>query len=479
MSDATITYPPQSVDAASYQPSPSAADRSTLDGTSEREGEGILGANDGEGQGIELAPVDGGVQAWTFVAAGAMYEMIAWGQSYSYGIFENYHKNDIRSPLYGKASPAATSAIGTLVIAGLHFAPFLLRGTFRTYPHLVKTSAIVATVLSAASLLVASFVPSNVGALLFLQGIFYGLTGGVGFALVVLWIPQWFDERMGTANGIIFSGSGLGGTIFPLVLNKLLQRVGFAWTLRVMSLYSLILAGGSILLLKPRLPVRRPTALPRNPLRRLAPEGVKELWSPLALAQEAAVIFQTVAWCTISLYISSYTTSLGFSTTTATGVLSAFNAAATVGFFLVGRLVDGSSHTVLMAISTLVCSVLAFVFLGFTRSLPLLIVFALLFGTAGGGFTTFLGPISKTVALRGNQEIAAIHSATIFIRGVAAVLGPLLGSTLYNEHSSTFAVYGTNGFRGVVLYVGSSMTLAGGCSIAANWLGKRATSPSS
>lgn len=218
--------------------------------------------------------------------------------------------------------------------------------------------------------------------------ILYGTLSGVTFTPVILWLPQWFDKRMGFASGIIYSGSGAGGTLFPIAINHALESVGFAWTLRLSAAWGLILAGGAAFFLKPRLPITRPNTRPRSMIRALAPEGLGSLLHPFAVTQVVLVVCQASAWCTISLYLATWTSSLGFSATTSTGVLSGFNAAATIGYLVTGRLIDSMPYLVLMSGSTLICGLSAYLLLGFSHSLPLIIIFSLIFGAAGGGFTT-------------------------------------------------------------------------------------------
>jgi MFS family permease len=300
-----------------------------------------------------LAPIDGGKQAWVFLLASFVFEFIIWGQAYGYGAYLDYHINNSSSPLYGQ-STASISAIGTLVIGGQHFVPLLARGFFRSYPRLIRSVSTVCIALSALCIFLASFMDKVVYLLLF-QGIFYGICSGITFTPVILWLPQWFDKRRGLASGIIYSGSGLGGIVFPLIITKLLNTLGFAWTLRVMALLSLVLGSLASMALKPRLPIV-PASESRFSIGQLLPGNLNALFSPFAGFSQLVVFLQAGAWYTISLYISSYTTSLGFSSSTATIVLSAFNASATIGLLAMGRLIDVTPYNIIMISSATICS---------------------------------------------------------------------------------------------------------------------------
>jgi MFS family permease len=53
------------------------------------------------------------------------------------------------------------------------------------------------------------------------------------FYPIISCVSQWFDKRRGLALGIVISGSSFGGICWPLVLNRLLDTIGFAWAIRV------------------------------------------------------------------------------------------------------------------------------------------------------------------------------------------------------------------------------------------------------
>lgn len=54
--------------------------------------------------------------------------------------------------------------------------------------------------------------------LILLQGVGVGIGGGVMYMPIIYFLPQWFSERRGLAGGIIFSGAGVGGKLYPLIL---------------------------------------------------------------------------------------------------------------------------------------------------------------------------------------------------------------------------------------------------------------------
>ena len=54
-------------------------------------------------------------------------------------------------------------------------------------------------------------------------------------------IATWFNKKRGIANGILVTGSSLGGVIFPIMANRLITTVGYGWTMRACAFLILFL----------------------------------------------------------------------------------------------------------------------------------------------------------------------------------------------------------------------------------------------
>ena len=48
-------------------------------------------------------------------------------------------------------------------------------------------------------------------------------------------MATWWKVKRATAYGIATSGSSMGGVIFPVMVNRLIPRVGFGWTIRALA----------------------------------------------------------------------------------------------------------------------------------------------------------------------------------------------------------------------------------------------------
>lgn len=99
-----------------------------------------------------------------------------------------------------------------------------------------------------------------------------GVCSAIGVAVVFLSaisaVTGWFHKRRGLAFGILSTGSSLGGVIFPIMLNRLIDKVGYGWAMRTSAfLIVALLIVANVLLKSRQAPTRR--ALPR-----------KHMWRP-------------------------------------------------------------------------------------------------------------------------------------------------------------------------------------------------------
>ncbi|EKG19153.1 Major facilitator superfamily [Macrophomina phaseolina MS6] len=65
-------------------------------------------------------------------------------------------------------------------------------------------------------------------------------------------VPQWFTTRRSFANGIAASGSGLGGLMYSLATNAMIQRIGLGWAFRILGICAFTVNTVCALLIKDR-----------------------------------------------------------------------------------------------------------------------------------------------------------------------------------------------------------------------------------
>lgn len=72
------------------------------------------------------------------------------------------------------------------------------------------------------------------------QGLSFGFGMGFLFVASVGVVPQWFSKRRSFANSIATAGSGLGGLIYSLGTNAMIESIGLNWAFRVLAIIALV-----------------------------------------------------------------------------------------------------------------------------------------------------------------------------------------------------------------------------------------------
>lgn len=69
-------------------------------------------------------------------------------------------------------------------------------------------------------------------------------------------VVSWFFKRRAAAFGIMVSGSSLGGVVLPIMMDRMINSVGFPWAIRAVAFLMLGLCGMAALTVRSRLPPR-------------------------------------------------------------------------------------------------------------------------------------------------------------------------------------------------------------------------------
>ncbi|TFY61513.1 hypothetical protein EVJ58_g4474 [Rhodofomes roseus] len=401
----------------------------------------------------ELPPIDGGWKAWRFVASAFMVEVMVWGWEFSYGIFQGTH---LTTPT--KYSTVSIAAVGTSAIAIQYGETLLLSLFFERYPDLLRPSVWIALGVATLSLLLASFV-SQIWLLIMLQGVIFGVSGGFLYYPIIVLLPQWFVRRRGLATGFIFAGSGFGGFAFPFLLQALLERYGFRWTLRIWAIATFVIVGIAILGMQPRLPIPK---YQRGKRPRFIPPQMHFLKSTLFWLLTICTIMHAMSFYSVSLYIATFTKVIS-SPLSASIVLAIFNSSGTVCQIVMGHLCDQFPYAWIMAGSTLLSGLAVFLLWGFAQQLTLVFLFVIIYGGFMGGYNA-LGPASASDCAGNKPEQSSIIWACIFfVRGIAVVVGPLVSGMLYGIGKASQGAhvgYAGHGFRALEVFVGTCTVAA-------------------
>ena len=66
-----------------------------------------------------------------------------------------------------------------------------------------------------------------------------GIGGGCLYVPAVAILPSYFSSNIGLAIGIASSGSSTGGVIYPIMFYKLIDQVGYGWSVRILGFTAL------------------------------------------------------------------------------------------------------------------------------------------------------------------------------------------------------------------------------------------------
>ncbi|KAF2997365.1 hypothetical protein E8E13_004237 [Curvularia kusanoi] len=180
-------------------------------------------------------PPDGGLHAWLKVFGGFLIYINIWGFTLSYGAFQAYYKSDLLS----SASPSAISWIGTvqawlLIFFGVLSGPLFDLGYFRVM--LVVGNFLVVFGIMMLSL------STKYWQVFLSQGICMGLGAGLLYIPSLALVGIWFDKKRAIALGIVMSGIAVGGVVYIMMFNRLLQTSGFPWAMRAIGFVALAAA---------------------------------------------------------------------------------------------------------------------------------------------------------------------------------------------------------------------------------------------
>lgn len=278
------------------------------------------------------------------------------------------------------------------------------------------------------------------------QGILGGLSMGLTYAPAVAVVGHYFRRKRPAAMGIAASGSALGGIIYPIMLDQLLNKstLGFGWTQRIVGFLVLGLAIIAVVTIRPGVPPRTGTYL--------LPGAFKQMEYTL----QVAGLFVTL-WglFTPFFYLPTYAQEHGMSADLSWYLISILNAASFFGRLFGGYLAVIAGPFELLSFCCAVYGVLVLCWIPATSNASL-IVLAVLFGFFSGGIIGLMLATLSHVAPRPN-EIGTYLGMASGLLGIAALTGtPITGALISHYRSFTQAMI----WSGVLVLVGAALIFA-------------------
>ncbi|VDB91913.1 unnamed protein product [Peniophora sp. CBMAI 1063] len=403
-----------------------------------------------DGPGLALKPVDRGFAAWSFLAGAFVVETLVWGFPNTYGVFLSVYLED---PRFGSQLHASSilPLVGTLSSGIIYCSSPFWNIYLRRYPRHRRPAMWLGAVTSFASLFGASYARS-INELVALQGVLYALGASLTYQPTISYMSEWFVERRGMANGIMFAGASLGGLFLPLILPPLVKSHGSPATLRYLSVAVLAILLFVIPFIKPRLPESRV----RGPGRR---EENKEymrdwrLWSLVCINTiQGFAYFVPIVW------LPTFTSAVNSSTSVSALAVALLNGASVFGRLAMGALSDRVSPWLLAAFTLLLSSISTFALWGIAGSATAgILVFGVIYGLVAGGWSSLWNGFVKPISKGDPTTATSLFSILLMSRGVGNVLStPISTALAANSSQKVSPVH-----IGFDVDGASSLTLAG------------------
>ena len=271
------------------------------------------------------------------------------------------------------------------------------------------------------------------------QGICSPLGASAIFYPAVSATSTWFFRRRAFAFGIVTSGSSVGGVILPIMVERLIRQVGFAWAMRTAAFLILVL------LVIGNLTVRSRIAPVKRPFRTM------DFLEPFTELTYLLVALASFLFCFgIFLpftYVILQAIDIGMSPALAGYLLSILNAASLFGRILPGYFADRFGRFNVMILTTYFSAILVLALWRHAHTNATIIAFAVLYGFGSGAFVSMSPAV--TAQISDVRQIGIRNGSLFAFISVAALCGSPIGGMLLTRYHG--------GYEGLQIFAGSMM----------------------
>lgn len=275
------------------------------------------------------------------------------------------------------------------------------------------------------------------------QGLLFGLGSSLIFTPAVAAPSHWFAKRRALATSLGMTGSGIGGAVWPILIDKMIGAIGFGWAIRACGFIVLFLLCCATALIHRRLPRKR-----FQPLTHVWHQFSDTNFALLTLG----IAVGGLGMFTPFFYLTTNALRMGAAPTLAASMISFLNAGSTFGrlFAFVG---DHAGHVNMMLAGQACIVITLFAFWVPLNTVPALIGFSVLYGLLAG-FVISLCP-SAIAHISPPTEIGARVGLTYAAVAIFALTGPPInGALISNKHATR------EGYRDSGLFSGAAVALA-------------------
>ncbi|KAF9101620.1 hypothetical protein BGX29_005443 [Mortierella sp. GBA35] len=392
-----------------------------------------------------MAPPDGGY-GWVVVGACFLNNFSMLGIMFSWGIFQQLYKDEVFPGQTNAVSWIGTLAFGFMYIVGGISSLFAARIGYRKM-------IFMGSFLVSGGLIAASFA-TEVWHLYLSQGILYGLGAAMANPCVLAAPSQWFVVRRGMASGIGISGSGVGGLVFSVLIEKLNASIGHRWCLRVLG----IIVWCSMITCS--LLIRQFSANGAQAVH-VSMKDVEIMRRPAFLLLLSGVLLTSFGYFSPLNLLPSYAVDHNLTRSQGAMLNSFLNGASFFGRFAGGIFGDRFGLINLTVLCVGASALTTLVIWMFATSLPVLLVYVILYGLMGGGFISLLAPVLAEQF--GTGSLTILVGITFGVNGLGSLLGTPIATAILSSLGGDVANGGGNsdkGYKGAVGFIGGIMAVA-------------------
>ncbi|CAM9018971.1 unnamed protein product [Wickerhamomyces anomalus] len=301
-------------------------------------------------------------------------------------------------------------------------------------------------------------------------GVLCGLGNGLTLSPLVSVVPHYFNRKRGFFSSIASTGGSIGGIVFPIMLRKLFDQVGYAWTIRIFSFVVMACHIVAIVFARERLPHvktdRTTTQKLMSYTKAFDISSFKE-WKFVFVV--LGCTFAELSITTTSTFYTSYTRAQGASMSTAYLLTTVVNIAGIPGRWLTGYLADRVGRfNVIITILLFAGIITLIILIPFGQHEGALYAFSTVWGFSTGSVFSLLpvccGQISKT------EDFGKRYSTMYFVVAFGTLASIPIGGAIIDDrspvHFNNFMIYSAitaiaaAGFYTVarILCVGSKFT---------------------
>ncbi|KAK8048117.1 mfs monocarboxylate transporter [Apiospora phragmitis] len=351
-------------------------------------------------------------RAWLALLGASLALFCTVGFLNAFGVFQEYYT----TYLHGHSS-SDISWIGSLSIfllyAGSPFGGVLVDRIGPTIPLCVGSVGLL-LVLFMTSLC------TQYWQLMLAQALLLGISASLVFCPPLGVVLRHMPHRRGLAMGLTIGGSSIGGIVWPIMLQQLLNKdhVSFGWTIRAVAFTMMpLLAFACLTIVEPAKKPSPTTTANATDIKTDGGEALRPaaadslngdgafLKKPTYMLLCGGLALAYLGLFTPLFYISSYAIAQGQATSTAFYLLSAVNASSFSGRVVPGHLADVAGHYNLLTLFTLLSGLVGFTWTKAT-SLAGLIVWGVAYGFTSGAVMSLQGACAGKIAPPQHQGLA-------------------------------------------------------------------------